>query len=382
LEVVLIPLNQPSRRFIDQNELLSTISNVITSGSWIQGQQNKLFEEEFADYLQVRRAIGVASGTDALILALRAVGCQPGSKIISVANAGGYTSIAASIVGCEILFCDIDEVGLVMDPGCLEGMLSEEITAVVVTHLYGNVAPISKIVELCQKFGIKVIEDCAQSVGAKESGLYVGTIGDIGAFSFYPTKNLGAIGDGGAVVTNNLEFAEKILSLRQYGWGNSKYLIEISGGSNSRLDEIQAAVLRLELKKLEDRNQKRRNIISRFHNALSGSSNSVVTSYARDSACHLAIVLLPESSQRAIFTKFMEDYGVQTAVHYPILDIEQPGLRRLSKNANLPVSVKSNSRIVTLPLFPELTIDEVEHICKALSQFCLIQNRYSKEILG
>jgi dTDP-4-amino-4,6-dideoxygalactose transaminase len=266
-----------------------------------------------------------------------------------------------------------------MDPDCLEEMLSEEIAAVVVTHLYGNVAPISKIVSLCQKFGIKVIEDCAQSAGAKESDLYVGTIGDVGAFSFYPTKNLGAIGDGGAVVTNNLELAEKILSLRQYGWGNNKYLIEISGGSNSRLDEIQAAVLRLELKKLDDRNQRRRNIVSRFYDALSDSSISVVTSHTSDSACHLAVVLLPKSSQRAIFVKFMEDNKVQTAIHYPVLDIDQPGLKGLNKNYSLPVSVDSNLRIVTLPLFPELTIHEVDHICKALSKFSLNQHPYAEE---
>jgi dTDP-4-amino-4,6-dideoxygalactose transaminase len=354
---------------LDQKELLATISEVISSGSWIQGPQNKLFEEELADYLQVKHVVGVASGTDALILALRAVGCQPGSKIIAVANAGGYTSIAASIIGCEVLFCDIDEVRLVMDPNYLMEMLSEEITAVVVTHLYGNVAPISRIVSLCQKFGIKVIEDCAQAVGAKESGLSVGTIGDVGAFSFYPTKNLGALGDGGAIVTNNPNLAEKIVSLKQYGWGDTKYSIEISGGSNSRLDEIQAAVLRLELDKLNDRNQRRRNIVSRFEYALSSSNISLVTSHSEDSVCHLAVVLLADSSQREIFIKFMGDGGIQTSIHYPILDIDQPGLGLGHKNAHLPISVTSNLRIVTIPLFPELDDHEVDQICNSLSQF-------------
>jgi dTDP-4-amino-4,6-dideoxygalactose transaminase len=260
-----------------------------------------------------------------------------------------------------------------MDPNCLMEMLSEEIAAVVVTHLYGNVAPISRIVSLCQEFGIKVIEDCAQAVGAKESGLSVGTIGDVGAFSFYPTKNLGALGDGGAVVTNNLNLAEEILSLRQYGWGNTKYSIEISGGSNSRLDEIQAAVLRLELGKLEDRNQRRRNIVSRFGFALSSSNISLATSHSEDSVCHLAVVLLSDSFQREIFIKFMGDNGIQTAIHYPILDIDQPGLKGFDKNAHLPVSVRSNLRIVTIPLFPELDDHEIDHICNGLSEFALTQ---------
>jgi dTDP-3-amino-2,3,6-trideoxy-4-keto-D-glucose/dTDP-3-amino-3,4,6-trideoxy-alpha-D-glucose/dTDP-2,6-dideoxy-D-kanosamine transaminase len=367
----LIPINDLSRRFNERSEISRVLDNVIGRGHWVHGDNHDFFERELAEYLNVDHVLGVASGTDALILALRAVGCGPGSKIISVANAGGYTSIAASVLGCEVLYCDVDPTKLLLDPSSLSGMLSPEITAVVVTHLYGNVAPIQEVVSLCKPFGVRIIEDCAQATGAKTSSTSVGTFGDLGTFSFYPTKNLGGIGDGGAVATNDPELADRVRNLRQYGWSKEKYLIETPGGSNSRLDEIQAAVLRLELKKLEVNNQRRCEIVSRYITAVSGSHLSFVTSAEVGNVCHLGVLMLPHQSHRDSFMSFMEQRGVQTAIHYPVLDSEQPGLALRGLKPNIPISTKANSRIVTIPLFPELLNDEVELICEALREYSL-----------
>ena len=220
----MIPINDLSRSFDNQQELLESIQRVVLSGQWIQGPEHNAFEKELADFIGTKHALGVANGTDALEIALRAAGCSPGAKVITVANAGGYTTVAARAIGCEIIYCDIDSERLVIDPESLQDLISEEIRVVVVTHLYGNVAPVGAIVEMCKSFGITVIEDCAQAIGASDAGKRVGSVGDIGTFSFFPTKNLGAIGDGGALTTNNPIYAENIRRLRQYGWAD-KYRI-------------------------------------------------------------------------------------------------------------------------------------------------------------
>jgi dTDP-4-amino-4,6-dideoxygalactose transaminase len=272
-----IPLNDLSRGIARSEEAQSAILSVLQSGHWVHGPEHKGFEIELAKFLNVSHVLGVASGTDALEIALRAIGCTNGSKIISVANAGGYTSIAAAAIGCEVIYCDVDPEKLLIDPESLSALLSEEIAAVVVTHLYGNVAPVGAIRRMCEPFGIKIIEDCAQAIGASEDRKRVGTIGHVGTFSFYPTKNLGAIGDGGALATDDSKIAQKILELRQYGW-TSKYKIDISDGMNSRLDEIQAAILRIGLSKLDLMNLRRRQIVEKYSEVLKGSELKLVTS--------------------------------------------------------------------------------------------------------
>ena len=294
------------------------------------------------------------------------MGCVNGSKIITVGNAGGYAAIAGGLIGCEVLYSDVDPLRLVIDPKSLVSLLSAEITAVVVTHLYGNVAPIKEIVDLCKPFNIRVIEDCAQAIGATFEGRAVGTFGDIGTFSFYPSKNLGAIGDAGAIATYDKKLAKRIEQLRQYGWGE-KYFIDIAGGKNSRLDEIQAAVLRIGLRRADDLNSRRREILKEYDNALVGTDISLVTSYSDESAAHLAVLLLPKNIDREGFRKKLEGFGIQTAIHYPILDVDQVGLPNAASAWDLPVSRDSVKRIVSIPLFPELTSEEVKTICMALA---------------
>ncbi len=362
----MIPLNDLSRNYPYSLEVQEVVTNVIKSGNWIMGTEHNLFEEELAHFLDSDSVFGVASGTDSLEIALRAVGCVSGSKIVTVGNAGGYAAIAGGLIGCEVLYSDVDPLRLVMDPKALTSLLSAEIAAVVVTHLYGNVAPVKVIMDLCKPFSIKVIEDCAQAIGATSEGRAVGTIGDIGTFSFYPTKNLGAIGDAGAITTCDKELAKRIEQLRQYGWG-TKYVIDITGGKNSRLDEIQAAVLRISLRRIEDLNSKRREILREYANALVGTDISLVTSYSDESAAHLAVLLLPKNIEREGFRKKLSDFGIQTAIHYPILDVDQVGLPNNSSDWDLPVSRDSAHRIVSIPLFPELTSEEVKIICTALA---------------
>ena len=361
----MIPINDLTRGIAQSEEAAEAISRVLKSGYWIHGPEHAAFEREFAEYLNVGHVLGVASGTDALEIALRAVGCKRGSKVITVANAGGYTSIAAASIGCELIYCDIDSERLLMDPLALQPLLTREISAVVVTHLYGNVAPVSEIKLMCQQFGIAVIEDCAQATGGFEENQRVGTIGDLGTFSFYPTKNLGAVGDGGAIATNNPQLASAILKLRQYGW-NSKYDIQLSGGKNSRLDELQAAVLRIGLKTLDERNKTRRDLVATYEAAVFGSDCKVVTSSNSGNVSHLAVILLPELFNRDHFMKSFEALGISTQIHYPILDHNQLVRFAVNDTPRLYNTESLNSRIVTIPLFSELRSSEIEKISDSL----------------
>ena len=363
----MIPINDLTRGIAQSNEAAEAISRVLKSGYWIHGPEHAAFEQEFAEFLNVDHVLGVASGTDALEIALRAVGCKRGSKVITVANAGGYTSIVAASIGCELIYCDIDPERLLMDPLELQPLLTREISAVVVTHLYGNVAPISTIKLMCQQFEIAVIEDCAQATGGYEENQRVGTIGDLGIFSFYPTKNLGAVGDGGAIATNNPQLASAILKLRQYGWA-SKYDIQLSGGKNSRLDELQSAVLRIGLKSLDERNQTRRNIVATYEELLLGSNCKIITSSNAGNVAHLAVILLPELFNREKFMKSFEALGISTQVHYPILDHNQKVRFAVSDVPRLNITESLNERIVTIPLFSELRKNEIERISDSLSQ--------------
>ena len=363
-----IPMNDLSRGIAKSEPAQAAILRVLQSGHWVHGPEHRAFEIELAKFLNANHVLGVASGTDALEIALRATGCTVGSKIISVANAGGYAAIAAASIGCEVVYCDVDAEKLLMDPAALLPLLSEEIVAIVITHLYGNVAPVSAIRKMCEPYGIKIIEDCAQAFGATEDGRRVGTIGHVGTFSFYPTKNLGAIGDAGALATNDSEIAQKILELRQYGW-TSKYKIDIAGGMNSRLDEIQAAVLRIGLSKLDSLNLKRRQIIGQYSEALKNSELKLVTSFDISDVAHLAVLTVPESHRRHIFRMHMNEFGIQTDIHYPLLDCEQLGLNQSALNENLEQSRKYSNLIVSIPLFPELNDSEINQITAALTLF-------------
>lgn len=361
-----IPMNNLKNNWLAQSaEVLQRIQEVIKSGYWIQGPEHNAFENELASYLNVSEVIAVASGTDALKIAMLAVGCKKDSKVITVANAGGYASIAAAEIGCEVIYCDISPDSMLIDPIKLKKILSSEIQAVVVTHLYGNIAPIEQIKEMCKEFEVVIIEDCAQAIGGTVGEEKVGSIGDISAFSFYPTKNLGAMGDGGAIATDNSGYAEAARKLRQYGWG-SKYKIDIPGGVNSRLDEVQAAILRIGLNHVDEFNQARLGIVDKYRIALQGSITKLITSISQGSVAHLAVLIYENETARNQARELFSKYLIQTDIHYPILDSEQLGLPASKYASDLSVSVSTNTRILSIPLFPGLGEDELKRICNVL----------------
>jgi aminotransferase EvaB len=356
-----IPVNDLRRAAADE-DVAQAITRVLASGWYLLGAETEAFEYELAAYLGVSHVVTVASGTDALELACAALGGGPGQEIVTAANAGGYCSLAARRCGMRARFADVDDRDLLLTAQSVEAALGARTTMVMVTHLYGKMAPVAEIRELCHARGVRVIEDCAQAAGARVGGRCAGSFGDAAAFSFYPTKNLGALGDGGAVVTSDDGIASRVRQLRQYGW-DVKYRIEREGGGNSRLDEIQAAVLRARLPLLEQRNRRRREIVREYERALALSSVRMAQRGDEDYVAHLAVI---RAERRAAFAQALAARGVATDVHYPIPDHRQKviGEPRLT----LPVTESAAAQVLTLPCFPELEPDETEHICATLAE--------------
>jgi aminotransferase EvaB len=339
----------------------AALLRVAQSGWYVHGPEHQAFQKEFADFVGVSHCIGVASGTDALELAIRAVGEGRDGTVLTAANAGGYTTTAARCAGREVSYADVDPTHLCLSAGSV-GPLLDGVAICVVTHLYGRLAPIQQIVELCHDRGVAVIEDCAQSVGAERGGRQAGSFGDAATFSFYPTKNLGALGDGGAIVTSDDELAASALRLSQYGW-TSKYSIGVAGGRNSRLDEMQAAVLLSRLPFVAEGNQRRRDIIRQYAAAAAGTSLTILPVEGEDHVGHLAVGLTP---RRAEVVAALAAAGVRTDVHYPIPDHLQPAYAHEYAGQSLPVTEESAHRVISLPCFPELTDAEVDQVCDAL----------------
>lgn len=341
---------------------MEAVTAVLDSGSLVHGVQHRLFEAEFGSYLGVSHAIGVASGTDALELCLRAASRDTRRKVVTVANAGGYTSIAARSAGFQPVYADVSPDTHCMDPRSLREVIDDDVFAVVVTHLYGRMADVASIREVLRGREIAFIEDCAQSAGARSGQVMAGGLGDIAAFSFYPTKNLGALGDGGAIVTNDDALAYRVRQLRQYGW-DPKYYVHMLGGRNSRLDELQAAFLRLRLRSLNEMNERRREII-RAYAAAAPEGVEVLPADDETHAAHLAVVVSNSVERLAIH---LAREGIMTAVHYPLPDHLQPAW--LDRSAVLPVTEGLVGHVLSLPCFPELEGNEVEAVCSALARY-------------
>lgn len=359
-----VPLNDLARAARTQaDDLASVFSDVAASGWFVQGPQHGRFEEQLALYLGTDHAVGLASGTDALELAIRATTNEPERDvIINVANAGGYTTCAAVAAGRRVRYCDVSEETHTMDPRALEPLLDRSVGAVVVTHLYGRMADIRTIKDMCGRQGIPVIEDCAQSLGARDNEGMAGAVGDISTFSFYPTKNLGALGDGGAVATNDEDLARKVRELRQYGW-NGKYHNVRPGGRNSRLDELQAAFLSLRLRQLDGDNEVRRSIIASYVRA----APDAVRVLPADGPHHVAHLAVAVTDDARALAQHLAEQGIGTDVHYPTPDHRQPAWT--DTDCRLPVTDSLMGRVVSLPCFPQLTTDEIAYVCHALSSY-------------
>jgi dTDP-3-amino-2,3,6-trideoxy-4-keto-D-glucose/dTDP-3-amino-3,4,6-trideoxy-alpha-D-glucose/dTDP-2,6-dideoxy-D-kanosamine transaminase len=362
---VAVPVADPSRAVRAlRGELDAAVSRVLDSGRYVLGPEHDRFESELAEYLGASHCVGVASGTDALEIALVAVGCGEGDEIVTAANAGYYSTAAALAAGLRVRYADVDATTLTVSAATVEAALTPETRAVVVTHLYGLLAPVEPIVEFCRARGVVLVEDCAQAAGARREGRLAGTFGDVATFSFYPTKNLAALGDGGAVVTGDAGVAERARRLRQYGW-EAKYTVATAGGRNSRLDELQAAVLRVRLPQLDAWNARRRDIAASYAEALPSSAGRLVSLPGEDYVAHLAVALVEE---RDAARERLAAAGVGTDVHYPVPDHRQPVWGSAYAESELPVTEHAAGHVVTLPCFPELTDNEVDRVCEALDE--------------
>ena len=345
-------------------EIRHAVDKVLAKGWYVLGEEGEAFEREFAEFSGAAHCVGVANGTDALELAFRALGIGAGSRVATVANAGCYATTALSLVGATPVFIDVAETDHLMDVELLAGAASAGgIDAVVVTHLFGLMHDMAAIRAVADRHGLPVIEDCAQAHGAHRNGLQVGTAGDIACFSFYPTKNLGAIGDGGAVLTGDDKLAARVRRLRQYGW-DKKYHVAFAGGRNSRLDEVQAAVLRAKLPHLRRWNERRRRIAARFSESID--NPRIVCPPVREDGyvAHLYVVTCEE---RAALRAHLETAQIGCDIHYPIPDHLQACMQPSSGSSALPVTERLAERVLTLPCFPELTDAEVDYIIERLN---------------
>jgi aminotransferase EvaB len=354
-----VPFND-LRRVADQAQALTALDRVARSGRYLLGEETRDFEHEFASYLGAAHAVCVGSGTNALELALAALVRTPGAEVVCAANAGGYGTIAARRRNLTVRFADVEDGSLLLTPETVERALTPRTRVVIVTHLYGKMAPVAEIYDLCHARGVRVLEDCAQATGARSDGRRAGSIGDAAAFSFYPTKNLGAMGDGGAVITSDDEIAGRTRRLAQYGW-DEKYRVDEDGGVNSRMDELQAAVLRTRLEGLDRCNERRRAIARQYADALGSSSVRFTHRGGEDYVAHLAVV---RCTERRRLAAELGARGVATAVHYPIPDHRQPAIA--APEVTLPVTEAAAEQVLSLPCFPQLEDGEVQRVCAAL----------------
>jgi len=358
-----IPFSQPSAQTAAHRTAIDVaIARVLDSGWYVLGREVAAFEQEFSDYLGVKHAIGVNSGTDALALALRALGLSVGDEVVTVSHTAVATIAAIELAGAVPVLADIDPRHFTLDPSSFEAVITSRTKAVVVVHLYGQAADMDAILSIARRHGLKVIEDCAQATGATLGGCRLGSLGDVGCFSFYPTKNLGAIGDGGAVVTNDPALADRVRSLREYGWRGDR--VSHVPGVNSRLDEIQAAILRAKLPFLDADNSRRQAIAAVYDAALAG---VMLVPARRPGAEHVFHLYVVRVSNRDHLAQLVRSHGIGVSIHYPQAAHQQPAyVGRLG--GSFPETERVVGEILTLPVFPELTDAQVSKVCAVLKE--------------
>jgi dTDP-4-amino-4,6-dideoxygalactose transaminase len=364
---LIIPQANPKASYIvHKEEINSAITRVMESGWYILGQEVAAFEEEFAAYIGVDFGIGVGSGTDALHLALMACGIGSGDEVITVSHTAVATAVAIELCNARPVLVDIDPSTFVINPDQIERAITSRTKGIIPVHLYGHVADMPSILSIAHSHGLRVIEDCAQSHGATYAGRKSGGWGDIAAFSFYPTKNLGAFGDGGMVLTNNPELAERVRLLREYGW-RQRYISEISG-LNSRLDELQAAVLRVKLKYLDQWNEERRKKASIYTKLLEGTE--IVCPTEKEPVRHVYHLYVIRTKKRDSLQAFLREKGIGTLIHYPTPIHLQNAYKNLGyRRGDLPVTEKYAQEVLSLPFYPELTGEEMREVQEQVKMF-------------
>jgi dTDP-4-amino-4,6-dideoxygalactose transaminase len=364
----LIPWADPSAQYqAHKTTIQAAVTRVLESGAYVLGQEVEGFERAFAEYCGVAHAVGVGSGTDALIVALQGLGIGSGDEVITVSHTALATVAAIIAAGATPVLVDVDAASYVIDPALIAGAISGRTKAIVPVHLYGRPADLDAIALIARYHGLRLIEDCAQAPGAWYRDHRVGSIGDVGCFSFYPTKNLGAIGDGGMVITSDAALAERMRRLRQYGWNNAR---ETDGvGVNSRLDPMQAAILAAKLPHLDKDNTRRAAIAQRYSRGLIGLPLAVpATDNARGHVYHLYVIAC---ENRDALASHLSNQGVGSAVHYPMPAHRHKGYAERVRipNAGLPVTDRLGGHILSLPMYPELSDGDVDQAIAAIRGF-------------
>ncbi len=345
-----------------EDQIEQAVHRVLKSGWFILGQELEKFEQEFSGYVGTKFGIGVNSGSDALLLAMQALGIGNGDEVLTVSHT--FISTVDSIVrnGAGPVFVDIDPETYCIDPAQIEKKITKKTRAIIPVHLYGTPADMTTIMEIAKNNNLYVIEDASQAHGARYKGKRVGSIGDIGCFSFYPAKNLGAYGDGGMVVTDNDEMAEKIKQLRNYGQPEKN--VHDFVGVNSRLDEIQAAVLRVKLKYLDKWSQKRREIAGRYNELLNGLP--VITPIEKEFAEYVYHLYVIRSRERNKLQQNLLQNNIHTQIHYPTPVHKQKAYRDLGFDIRLPVTEEICDEILSLPMHPYLSDADIKTIVDAI----------------
>lgn len=347
-----------------RGELMTALGRVLDSARFILGGEGQALEGELASLCSARHGVGVASGTDALRLALAALGVGPGDEVITPAFSFVASATTVLMVGATPVFVDIEPDTFTLDVDAVERALTPRTRAIVAVHLYGQPAPIDRVVALARAHGLAVVEDCAQAVGAAWDGRPVGGWGDAGCFSFYPTKNLAACGDGGLVVTNRDDVADRVRRLRHHGDAGRYTHVEL--GSCSRLDEMQAAVLRVKLRRLRAWTERRRAIAAGYQRLLAGLPLRLPVERPR--ARHVYHLFTIRHPARDALARALGDLGVGTAIHYPIPVPGQPMFGGAA--AQWPESARAAREVLALPCFPELDDREVEEVARAVRRAC------------
>lgn len=352
-----------------QTEINDAVTRCLDGGWYILGEQVRLFEQEFAEYCGTQHCVGVGNGLEALRLVLRAHGIGPGDKVAVQANTYIATFLAISEVGATPVPVDVDYETYNISVECLKKLVEHtEIKAVMVVHLYGQTGNMSEIQAVCRDNDLMLFEDAAQAHGASHNGRKAGNLGEAAGFSFYPGKNLGAFGDGGAVTTNDERIADMIRMDRNYG-SKVKYYNEIKG-INSRLDEIQAAVLRVKLKYLDEWNARRSKLAGIYQDRLKKYSGHVglpVVEPLNESCWHVYVI---RSKDRDDLSKYLNEHGVQTLIHYPVVPYCQKAYTELSHyKGRFPISERLSWEVLSLPIGPHFESGEIEYVCKIIQQF-------------
>jgi dTDP-4-amino-4,6-dideoxygalactose transaminase len=349
-----------------ENKIVKSIKKVLESNKYILGPEVKKFEKNFANYIGVKYSVGVSNGTDALKIALKAIGIKKGDEVITVSHTAIATISAIVDSGANPVFADIEKESFLMDANKVKRLITKKTKAIIAVHIYGQAVELNILKKITKELNIYLIEDVSQAHGAKLGKNFLGSIGDIGCFSCYPTKNLGAIGDAGVITTNNKKLFKKISLIREYGWklrNNS-----LMHGENSRLDELQAAILNVKLDYLNSDNKKR-NIISNYYSNNLNNKNILSYPQIRKNTTHVFHLYVLRVKKRDKFLKELKNKNIYASIHYPIPAHKQkPYCQFFKKKSNLKITEKVSKEIISLPIYPELKKEQLKHIIKIFNR--------------